>query len=186
MLRHLSQGLSRALSCLPRQHWPHVPLPLQPAAWTNALLRETAAAADAVTHWEPALAAAGATGDVSEGWVKGLDWACLDSCMALTGLLSPQAGSTANGTASEAAAAGTGGSAERLPAGVLGPDVLGSVLVEGLQALQWTHDALLHLLRCIRRVWALAVADGDLQVGSAEGDFWRGALYHMFVKQLVS
>jgi hypothetical protein len=44
-------------------------------------------------------------------------------------------------------------------------EVLVGVLVDTLQALQWTPDALLHLLRCLRRVWALAVQDGELQVG---------------------
>lgn len=177
VLCHLSQGMSRALSCLPRQHWPHAPLALHPVSWITALLRETTAAAEAVTHWEPALASAGATGDVSDGWVKGLDWACLDACMALTGLLStPLAGRTVNGTAAAATATAAAAaaaassrpgsaSAERLPAGVVEQEVLVGVLVDALQALQWTPDALLHLLRCLRRVWALAVQDGELQVG---------------------
>jgi hypothetical protein len=184
ILRHLAQGISRALGCLPQQQWPpHGSLPLQPSSWVGALLRETAAATAAVTHWEPLLAAAGATGDVSGGWVKGMDWECLDACMALTGLLcSPTA--AADGTQQQPAAAanGTAGAAlgcmdqqllsslagrcgaERLPAGVLQQGVLVAVLVEALEALQWTApDALLHLLRCVRRVWALAVHDQGLQ-----------------------
>jgi hypothetical protein len=47
--------------------------------------------------------------------------------------------------------------------------VLVAVLVEALEALQWTApDSLLHLLRCVRRVWALAVHDQGLQVAALQ------------------
>lgn len=179
VMRHLSHGLSRALSCLPQQHWSSNALTLQPAAWVSALIRETTAAAEATAHWEPVLAAAGTVGDVTAGWINGLDWACLDACMALVGLMhSAKAAAFANASAGVTAAAngvsaqapGATASAascgtERLPAGVLAQDVLVHVLVEALNALQWTPpDVLVHLLRCARRVWALAVQDSSLQV----------------------
>lgn len=153
VLRLLSEGLARALSCPLQQHWPPQSLPFQPAAWVSALLRETAAAAAATTHWEPVLAAAGTTGDIAAGWVNGLDYACLDACMAVLGLTSSQA----------ATAPGSG--AEWLPKGALPQDVLVTILIEGLNAVQWNpSDVLVHLMRCVRRIWALAVQDTSLQV----------------------
>jgi hypothetical protein len=166
VLRHLSQGLSRTLSCLPQQYWPRDALPLQPAAWVGAVVRETSAAAEAATHWEPVLAAAGTVGDVTAGWVNGLDWACMDACMALIGLTHRgKAAASVKGPTAAANAVSAPCGAERLPPGVLTHDVLVTVLVEALNALQWTPpDVLVHLMRCVRRVWALAVQDSSLQV----------------------
>jgi hypothetical protein len=133
------------------------------------MFREKAAAAAATTHWQPALAAAGATGDISAAWLNGLDWPCLDAALALAGLSGSHsaaagAAAAANGVSAHAAAAG-GGGAERVPPGALQQDVLVLLLVEALNALQWSSlDALVHLLRCVRRVWALAVQDSSLQV----------------------
>lgn len=171
VLRYLSQGLSRALSRLPPQHLPQDTLRLQPAVLISAVLRETAAAAAAKAHWEPALAAAGATGDISAAWLSGLDWPCLDAALALTGLLGSHstaaaaaAAAAANGVGAHAAGAGCCGG-ERVPPGALQQDVLVLLLVEALSALAWSPlDALVHLLRCVRRVWALAVQDSSLQV----------------------
>jgi hypothetical protein len=85
--------------------------------------------------------------------------------MALIGLThSGKAAASANGSAAADGASALCG-AERLPAGVLAHDVLVTVLVEALNALQWTPpDMLVHLMRCVRRVWALAVQDSSLQV----------------------
>lgn len=173
VLRHVCQGMSRALACLPQQQLPSDLRALQPATWIDALLRETAAASAAASHWEPVLASSGPVGDVTAGWIKGVDWACLDAALALTALLgTPPSAPAANGGAARPAQACRG--TERLPAGVLWEDVLVSLLPEAISALQWASaGAMLHLLRCLRRVWALLLDDRGLQVRG--GQTVRGA-----------
>lgn len=132
---------------------------MQPASWINALLREVAAAAEAHKHWEPVLAGSRTVGDLSAGWIKGIDWPCLDACMALAGALSTTRQQQQQQQRAQSALG------DRLPVGVLQQGVLVSLLVQALDALQWTAASnLSHLLRCVRRVWALAVQDSSLQV----------------------
>lgn len=187
MLRHISQGMSRALSCLPQQPWPPSSLPLQPSTWVDGLIRETAAASQAAAQWQAVLAAEGGAAANLTGWIKGMDWACLDACLALTALTAtPTASAQAQHSALGAAAAGSAlvaYAAERLPPGALQADVLVWLTVQALDALQWTTDAaLLHLLRCLRHVWALAVQDSALQVRPVPS---RGLQAHTHTQPLV-
>jgi hypothetical protein len=79
-----------------------------------------------------------------------------------------QNGSSTSAAAAAAAAAAAGSLGCYVPPGVLPASAVCAVLRHALDALQWTvsetGSELLHLLRCLRRVWVLLVEDEQLQV----------------------
>lgn len=183
MLRYLCHGLSRSLCCLPEQQWPSALGALHPPTLITALFRESSAAAATHQQWVSTSFTTGAARDVRTTWLKGLDWECLDSCMTLAALLpypatsqvlsmQPVAGdlpavqtTTDEAINPELFRSTVQHDVEFLQPGILQQNTLVAVLLEALDGLQWTSGAtLMHLLRCVRRVWALAVDDSSLQV----------------------
>ncbi|KAF8072749.1 TARBP1 [Scenedesmus sp. PABB004] len=164
VLAHASLGLSRALACCPELA---PALRCRPVAWQAALQREVAAARAAHDAWLPAASAAASvrSGDPMQGWLCGMHWRACDGTMAL--LAAVQGGG--------AAARGA-----QLPRGALPPALVGELLAQALDALQWTttesgSDAM-QLLRCLRRLWTLVAADEALQAAAAERLDAAGAL----------
>jgi hypothetical protein len=179
VLRHISAGLATAVTLVPCSDVSRVlaAAALDPAAWLHALLREAQAAADAVACWQARLAQLRTAGDPMQGRLEGVDWAAMDAVLTLAAAHQP---STHGGCAAAAAAACSAGAPPadaRLPQGVLQQQVVVAVFAQGLDALQWSSaDALLHVLRCLRRVWALVVGDTQLQAAVAEALSARGSL----------
>lgn len=174
MLTHAALSISRAVLI-----WPEAPvhtLQFTPATWVHAVLRKTAAAQAAKSHWQAAAAANGNSSLVPElasGWTGDMDWKCLDAVMMLTTMAnstpstSSHPAGVAGFTAAEASSSAAGCTA-RLSAAVLSSEVVCGVFQQGLDALQWSSiergSDLVDLLTCLRRVWARIVADEQLQV----------------------
>jgi hypothetical protein len=103
-------------------------------------------------------------------WIEALDWTCLDALLSVTAI------AAAAGVPQQAAASvrpadisGTHLVPRWLPAGALSTTMACHLLVQSVEALQWTSSEaggdLVQLLRCLQQLWHQFLADEQLQVG---------------------